>query len=145
MKAIVLLLLTSTVALAQPTCSGTLRAVHHDTITVEDSAGHFWTGHLTTGCENKTSRDLGALKGKLLVYRVRGELGPIRLVELVGPIEDSAAYQIQGVNIPYFTRQGEWAGTGGVGGRSPNSPDLGQHRNVAGYAVNGGPPHQNIP
>ncbi len=68
-----------------------------------------------------------------------------RLVELVGPIEDSAAYQIQGVNIPYFTRQGEWAGPGGVGGRSPNSPDLGQHKNVGGYAVNGGHPHQNMP
>lgn len=145
MKALVLLLLNVSVALAQPTCSGKLRDVRGDVITVEDGGGHFWTGHLTVGCLNKTNRQLGALKGELLVYRVRGELGPNRLVELVGPIERSASFQTRGANLPYFTRQGEWAGPGGVGGRAPNSPNLGQHRNLPAYAPNGGYPHQNTP
>jgi len=139
------MLLTASLALAQPTLSGKLHAVQGDTITVQDSAGHFWTGHLTVGCQNKTGRSLKSLTGQLLVYRVRGELGGTRLVELVGPIEKSADYQTAGVNIPYFTPQGEWAGPGGVGGRPPNSPNLGQHRNFGGYAVNGGHPHQNQP
>lgn len=145
MKAIALMLLTATLALAQPTFSGKLHAVEGDTITVQDSAGHFWTGQLAVGCQNKTSRSLQSLKGKLLVYRVRGELCGPRLVELVGPIENSADYQTAVVNIPYFTPQGEWAGPGGVGGRSPNSPNPGQHRNIGGYAVNGAHPHQNQP
>lgn len=145
MKAIAVMLLTASVALAQPTCSGKLQAVHGDTITVQDAGGRFWTGQLAAGCQNKTNRSLKSLKGQLLVYRVRGELGPTRLVELVGLLENSADYQSAGANLPYFTRQGEWAGPGGVGGRPPNSPNPGQHRNFGGYAVNGGHPHQNHP
>ena len=143
MKALTLLLLISAAALAQPTCSGTLRSIQGDSITVEDAAGHFWTGQLTVGFQNKTNRQLQSLQGQRLVYRVRGQLGPTRLVELVGMLENSQDYQARGINFPYFTRQGEWAGPGGVGGRAPNSPDLGQHRNIGGYSVNGGFPHQN--
>ncbi|MBX3172022.1 MAG: hypothetical protein KF760_31735 [Candidatus Eremiobacteraeota bacterium] len=145
MKTIVLLLLTASVALAQPTCSGKLRAVNGDSITVEDGAGHLWTGQLTTGCQNRTSRSLDALKGRVLVYRVRGALGPTRLVELIGNLQDSAAYQTQGVNLPYFTRKGVWPSPGGVGGPPENGPNLGKLRNVPAYAPAGGFPHQNQP
>lgn len=143
MKALVLLLLTATatVALAQPTCSGKLRSVQGDIITVEGADGHFWTGQLTTGCQLKTP----LVQGRTLVYRVRGALGPNRLVELVGNVEDSAAYQTRGVSTPYYTRKGEWAGTGGVGGTPENGPNLGKLRNVPAYAPAGGFPHQNQP
>lgn len=141
MKAIVAMLLSATVALAQPTCSGKLRAVQGDIIKVEDGEGRFWTGQLVPGCQLKTP----LIPGRTLVYRVRGALGPTRLVELVGRWEDSATYQSQGVSTPYFTRKGEWAGPGGVGGTPENGPNLGKLRNVPAYAPAGGFPHQNQP
>lgn len=127
--------------MAQPTCSGKLRAIHGHTITVEDKAGHSWTGQLMTGCRF----EVPLVPGRTFVYRVRGELGPTRLVELVGSVEDSAAYQTRGVNCPYYTRKGEWAGPGGVGGTPENGPQIGKLRNVPAYAPAGGFPDQNQP
>ncbi|MBN9414332.1 MAG: hypothetical protein J0I12_02795 [Candidatus Eremiobacteraeota bacterium] len=146
MKALLLLLLCTTAALANPTFSGVLRGVSGDEICVEDSQGHFWKGQMTVDCQNLTSNQaLQKLKGHKLVYRVRGDLGSIRMVELVGLMENSLLYQSLGVSVPYYTREGEWVGPGGVGGRPPNAPHPGKILNVPAYAPNGGFPHQNHP
>ncbi|MBS2034555.1 hypothetical protein JST97_06195 [bacterium] len=145
MKALLLLLLAAGTALAQPTCSGTLKAVKSDTIEVEDSAGHRWTGHLRPDCQNLTGAPLSRLRGQNLVYRVRGALGPDREIELVGKWTDSTSYQCPGVNQPYYTRRGDMVGPGGVGGTPDNGPNLAKIRNVGAGAPMGAFPHQNMP
>jgi hypothetical protein len=145
MKALLLLVLGSAAALAQPTCSGTLDAVKADTIEVIDAGGHRWFGHLSKDFKNQTGAALASLKGRQLVYRVRGELGAWREVELVGNLADSASFQCQGVNQPYYTRRGDFAGPGGVGGTPDNGPNLGKIPNLGGGAAMGAPPHLNMP
>ncbi|MFN8607934.1 MAG: hypothetical protein U0931_10400 [Vulcanimicrobiota bacterium] len=145
MKALLLLGLLAGQVLAQPTCSGTLHSVGVDSIEVWDAAGHRWTGHLTRDCQNLTGSPLLYLRGRTLVYRVRGALGPEREIELVGNLEDSARYQCRGVNQPYYTRSGDMAGPGGVGGTPDNGPSLGKIRNVGAGAAMGAFPHQNMP
>jgi hypothetical protein len=146
MKALLMLLFCSGLAWANPTFSGVLREVRGETIRVEDSQGHFWTGQMTADCQNLTSQKaLRRLQGHRLVYRVRGDLGATRLVELIGLVENSPLYQTLGVSVPYYTPQGEWVGPGGVGGKPPNSPIPGKILNVPAYAPNGGFPHQNPP
>ena len=145
MKTLLLLLALTITAFAQ-THSGTLKGFHGDTIRVQDANGSQWLGQLVPGCKIKTHGSLDSLKGRLLVFRVRGDLSASpRLVDLVGEVEDSARYQAQGPNVPYFTRKGDWALTGGVGGTPENGPNLPGQRNVGAYAPNGGMPHQNQP
>ena len=109
MKTLLLLLALTTVAFAQ-TLSGTLQGFQGDTIRVQDASGSQWLGQLVPGCKIKTHGPVGNLKGRLLIFRVRGDLSAsLRLVDLVGEVEDSAQFQAQGPKVAYFTRKGDWA------------------------------------
>lgn len=142
MKILLMVLLGSSLAVARPfqvTASGTLLSQDGSTVVVQAEDGSRWTGQLL-GPARRTLRP-----GRRLVFRIQGGLGEVpRRIDLVDDWSRSSTYAQKGIPTPEFVRQGTWAGVGGVGGFSPNSPQLGQHRNVGAYAANGGMPHQNM-
>ena len=137
-------------AWAKPTVSGTLESANGNMVVIRSETGKVWRAELQPGskCEwNGSGASLSSIsKGSKVMLRVVGSMGdnPLK-VDLVcdwassSKHVDTAAYQ------PYYVKRGEWAGPGGVGGRDPNAPDPGKQKNVGGYAVNGGMPHQNQP
>jgi hypothetical protein len=136
--------LLSAVSLAQivqPTVSGVVQSVSGGIVRIRnEETGTVWTGRLEPNAKMETS----LTKGKKVAMRIRGGLSekPLR-VDLVTDWGNSSKYVATAAPAPYMTKQGEWVGPGGVGGRPPNAPDPGKTKNVAAYAANGGMPHQN--
>jgi hypothetical protein len=138
-------------AWAKPTVSGNLESVNGNLVVIRnDETGMVWRAELQPGskCEwyGRGSSLSSIPKGSKVMLRVAGSMGdrPLK-VDLVCDWSSSSKHVDTVAKVPYYTKKGEWAGPGGIGGRDPNAPDPGKQKNVGGYAANGGMPHQNQP
>lgn len=153
-KAFILLAgLTTGMALAQvvrPTVSGTIQSASGNRVTILTETGTVWTAEFqpNSKCEwmGRTTSLSAVPKGAKVMLRVVGSMAdkPLK-VDLLSDWGSSNKYVASAAPVPYYTRKGDMAGPGGVGGRPDNAPDPGKPHNIGGYAVNGGMPHQNQP
>jgi len=132
----------------RPTVSGVLQSVRGNQVVILNETGTVWTAEFqpNSKCEwmGRNSTVSSIPKGSKVVLRVVGSLAdkPLK-VDLLTDWGSSSKYVATSAPSPYYTRMGDMAGPGGVGGRAPNSPDPGKPKNIGAYAANGGMPHQN--
>lgn len=150
-RQILLALLTGS-ALAQPvvrpTVAGVVQSLQGNRVVILTETGTVWTAEFqpNSKCEwqGRTSTLSSVPKGAKVMLRVVGSMAdkPLK-VDLLTDWGSSSRYVATSAPVPYFTKMGDMVGPGGVGGRAPNAPDPGKPKNVGGYAMNGGFPHQN--
>ncbi|MBT9587738.1 hypothetical protein IV102_30665 [bacterium] len=131
----------------RPTVSGVIQSAIGNRVVILSETGTVWTAQFepNSKCEwMGSNRTLSSIpKGAKVMLRVVGSMAdkPLK-VDLLTDWGSSSKYVATQAPSPYYTRMGDMAGPGGVGGRAPNSPDLAKPKNVGAYAANGGFPHQ---
>ena len=133
--------------IVRPTVSGVVQSCSGNRVVILTETGTVWTAEFQKNSHIEWRGSNSSLssvpKGAKVMLRVVGSLAdkPLK-VDLLTDWGSSSKYVATQAPVPYYTRMGDMHGPGGVGGKAPNAPDLGQPKNVGAYAVNGGFPHQ---
>lgn len=132
----------------RPTVAGELKSASNGVVVIRTEQGTVWTARLEPNAQVKwmgSNRTLSAIpKGSKVMLRVAGSMTdkPLK-VDLVADWGSSSQYVYNNAPAPYYTKEGEFAGPGGVGGRPSNAPTPGKDKKVGAYAIHGGLPHEN--